>query len=193
MVARSVGGEFADELLNEIFHGDESRNPTMFVNDEGALFVDSVRSPDKKVVIRLVQEDFLDQLRALPVPLHRGRASLDRLQGAFAAGGIPIVLISSYRIYREKFPHWVVVTGFDERYVYVHDPFVDAEAADAIELSLAAMAGMIADMKANPARMRAAAGGGFSTATGPAGSSQTGYGSSGVTTPSWWQRSTRCA
>jgi ribosomal protein S18 acetylase RimI-like enzyme/predicted double-glycine peptidase len=100
----------------------------VFVNDEGALFVDSVRSPDKKVVIRLVQEDFLDQLRALPVPLHRGRASLDRLQAAFVAGGIPIVLISSYRIYREKFPHWVVVTGFDERYVYVHDPFVDEDA-----------------------------------------------------------------
>jgi argininosuccinate lyase len=32
-------------------------------------------------------------------------------------------------------------------------------------LSLAAMTGMIADMKANPERMRAAAGGGFSTAT----------------------------
>ena len=39
------------------------------------------------------------------------------------------------------------------------------EAADALELSLAAMAGMIGDMKANPERMRAAAGGGFSTAT----------------------------
>ena len=39
------------------------------------------------------------------------------------------------------------------------------EAADAIELSLAAMAGMIADLKADPERMRAAAGGGFSTAT----------------------------
>ncbi|MBL8698972.1 MAG: argininosuccinate lyase [Alphaproteobacteria bacterium] len=39
------------------------------------------------------------------------------------------------------------------------------EAADALELSLAAMGGMIADLKANPARMRAAAGGGFSTAT----------------------------
>jgi argininosuccinate lyase len=39
------------------------------------------------------------------------------------------------------------------------------EAADALELSLAAMAGMIADMTAHPARMRAAAGGGFSTAT----------------------------
>lgn len=99
----------------------------VFVNDEGALFVDSVRSPDKKAVIALVQEDFLDQLRALPVPLHHGAASLDQLQAAFAGGGIPIVLISSYRIYREKFPHWVVVTGVDDRYVYVHDPFVDAE------------------------------------------------------------------
>ena len=39
------------------------------------------------------------------------------------------------------------------------------EAADALALSLAAMTGMIADMKANPDRMRAAAGGGFSTAT----------------------------
>ena len=39
------------------------------------------------------------------------------------------------------------------------------EAADALELGLAAMAGMITDMKADPARMRAAAGGGFSTAT----------------------------
>ncbi len=39
------------------------------------------------------------------------------------------------------------------------------EAADALELSLAAMTGMIVDLKANPERMRAAAGGGFSTAT----------------------------
>jgi uncharacterized protein YvpB len=38
-----------------------------------------------------------------------------------------MVLISSYRIYQEKFPHWVVVTGFDTHFVYVHDPFVDYE------------------------------------------------------------------
>jgi len=37
------------------------------------------------------------------------------------------VLISSYRIYAEKFPHWVVVTSFDEGFVYVHDPYVDYE------------------------------------------------------------------
>jgi argininosuccinate lyase len=39
------------------------------------------------------------------------------------------------------------------------------DAADTLELSLAAMAAMIADMKANPEAMRAAANAGFSTAT----------------------------
>jgi uncharacterized protein YvpB len=36
-------------------------------------------------------------------------------------------MISSYRLYAEKFPHWVVVTGYDDRFIYVHDPFVDYE------------------------------------------------------------------
>jgi argininosuccinate lyase len=39
------------------------------------------------------------------------------------------------------------------------------EAFDALELSLAAMAGMVADLKPDRARMAAAAGAGFSTAT----------------------------
>ncbi|MGH8370874.1 MAG: peptidase C39 family protein, partial [Gammaproteobacteria bacterium] len=29
-------------------------------------------------------------------------------------------------MYRQKFPHWVVITGFDERFVYLHDPYVDS-------------------------------------------------------------------
>ena len=49
------------------------------------------------------------------------------MREAFDEGGVPIVLISSYRIYREKFPHWIVVTGFDDKFVYVHDPYVDYE------------------------------------------------------------------
>mgnify|MGYP003396367487 CR=1 FL=1 len=45
----------------------------------------------------------------------------------FEAGGIALVLISFYRIYGERFPHWVVVTGFDDHYIYVHDPLVNIE------------------------------------------------------------------
>jgi len=99
----------------------------VYVNDEGALFLDSVRSQEKKEVIRLVQDDMLEEIQKLPIRLTYGSLGVSDLQEKVEEGGIPIVLISSYRIYQEKFPHWVVVTGFDERYVYVHDPFVDQE------------------------------------------------------------------
>lgn len=98
----------------------------IYVNERGGtLFIDSVRNPEKKEVIRLVQEDQLDEISNLPIKLHYGVLSVEQVEEKFKEGGIPIVLISSYRIYREKYPHWVVVTGFDERYIYVHDSFVD--------------------------------------------------------------------
>ena len=97
----------------------------VYVNGEGVLFVDSVRSKEKKEVMRLVQEDFIDELKKSSVSLHAGVLSVAEIQRKFESGGVPIVLISSYRIYREKFPHWVVVTGCDDKYIYVHDPYVD--------------------------------------------------------------------
>ena len=97
----------------------------VFVNEPGVMFVDSVRSEDKKEVMKLVQEDFVNELSGLPVKIHYGALTVNDLENHFYDGGIPVVLISSYRIYKEKFPHWVVVTGFDERYIYVHDSFVD--------------------------------------------------------------------
>ncbi|MGE0080871.1 MAG: peptidase C39 family protein [Thiohalomonadaceae bacterium] len=99
----------------------------VYVNDEGALFVDSVRNEEKKEVIRLVHEDFLEELASKPIPIHYRQLSLQETKEKFNAGAIPVVLISSYRIYKEKFPHWVVITGFDDRFVYVHDPYVDVE------------------------------------------------------------------
>ena len=98
------------------------------VNDDGALFINSVRDPEKRIVMELVQEDFLDELKRLPIKLVYGALSGADLQAKIDAGGIPVVLISSYRIYQEKFPHWVVVTGHDQRSFYVHDPYVDKDA-----------------------------------------------------------------
>lgn len=95
------------------------------VSDDRTPLVDSVRSAEKKEVMRLVQEDMLDELRALGVPVEYGGLGVAGLRERFDAGGIPLVLISSYAIYGEKFPHWVVVTGFDEHFIYAHDPFVD--------------------------------------------------------------------
>ena len=102
----------------------------VYLSGRNALFVDSVRKPEKKQVIRLVQEDFLEEIHHAPaVKLRHARLSMNDLQQKFNQGAIPVVLISSYRLYKEKIPHWVVITGFDERSVYIHDPYLDAEAS----------------------------------------------------------------
>lgn len=99
----------------------------VYINDTSTLFIDSVRSERKKEVMRLVQEDQLEEMGKLPIKIRHRVMSVDEMSRRCSGGSIPIVLISSYRIYHEKTPHWVVVTGFDERYVYVHDSFVDYE------------------------------------------------------------------
>ena len=99
----------------------------LYLSEEGALFIDSVRSAEKKEVMALVQQQFEEAVSAEGIPVHYRQLSLDEMRRTIEQGAIPVVLISSYRIYKEKFPHWVVVTGFDDRYIYVHDPFVDTE------------------------------------------------------------------
>ena len=99
---------------------------TVFIEGEpGALFLDSVRSGEKKEVMRLVQQDFFEQLKMLSVKIKKRSLSIEEMEEQFHSGGIPIVLISTYRINREKSPHWVTVTGIDDKYVYCHDPYVD--------------------------------------------------------------------
>ncbi|MFJ4248433.1 ribosomal-protein-alanine acetyltransferase [Pseudomonas helmanticensis] len=89
----------------------------------GALFLDGVRDAHKKDVMRLVHEEFMAQLAECDVEQVIGVAlDLPRL---LAAGGQPLVLISSYRLTRSKSPHWVMVTDCDEDFVYLHDPDVD--------------------------------------------------------------------
>jgi len=99
----------------------------LYLSEEGALFIDSVRSEEKKEVMALVQQQFEQEVVAARIPVYYRQLGLEEMREAFDGGGIPVVLISSWRIYREKFPHWVVVTGFDDRYIYVHDPYVDEE------------------------------------------------------------------
>lgn len=97
------------------------------VHDPDVMFVDTVRDPVKKEIIRLVQEDYLSQLKARKIPVKDRPLSLKEVETVVAKGGVPIVLISTYALDREKVPHWVVVVGMDDRFAYVHDPFVDPD------------------------------------------------------------------
>jgi ribosomal-protein-alanine acetyltransferase len=96
----------------------------LYVSDPSAPFLDSVRSEEKREAMRIVHEDVMEELAGTGIAVHHRTLSADDMARAVADGAVPVVLISSYRIYREKFPHWVVVSGADERFLYVHDPLV---------------------------------------------------------------------
>lgn len=93
------------------------------VSVDGPLFLNGVRSENKKEVMRLVHDAFCDELLHSDVQqVLSGPFDLPRL---LAEGGQALVLISNYRLTRTKAPHWVLVTGCDEDFVYLHDPDID--------------------------------------------------------------------
>lgn len=94
----------------------------LYVSHADALFVDTVRSPEKKEIITLVQKDFESTLLRKRVPVRRKRLTLTDLRDILKKGGIPIVLISTHHFDKNRIPHWVVVTAYDDQFVYVHDP-----------------------------------------------------------------------
>ncbi len=112
----------------------------LHLSSEGSLMLESVRSPEKKEVMALVQADMEREAARVGLPVHFGRVSPEALEDRFRAGAVPVVLISSWAIYGTRAPHWVVITGFDEHFVYVRDPFIDeAEgetAADSINMPI---------------------------------------------------------
>ena len=99
----------------------------VFVSDNEALFANSVRDEEKKEVIRLVQADFREEIKKAGIKVSHAPVSLAALRRRFEMGYIPVVLVSAYRLTGYKAPHWMAITGFDDRYIYVHDPYVDEE------------------------------------------------------------------
>ncbi|GAB4254745.1 MAG: GNAT family N-acetyltransferase/peptidase C39 family protein [Methylomicrobium sp.] len=99
----------------------------MYLSHQDVLFIDSVRSPEKREVISLVQKEFIRQLEATDVRMHFDKMTLDELTEHLDAGRIPLILISTYRINRNKAPHWVVLTAHDPHFIYLHDPDVETE------------------------------------------------------------------
>jgi len=99
----------------------------VWLSEEGPLFVRTVRDPRKKEVIRMVHEDFKEQVQATGIIVNHAPLTVQGLVAAVDEGAVPLVLISQYRMTSEKAPHWVVVTGFDDRFIYFHDPDVDED------------------------------------------------------------------
>jgi ribosomal protein S18 acetylase RimI-like enzyme len=97
-------------------------NVEVWISQTGPLFIDGVRSEEKKQVVELVDNGFKREAEEQSVKIHYANITQNDLIEAFNAGAIPLVLISTFRMDRKKAPHWVVMSGSDEDCLYMHDP-----------------------------------------------------------------------
>ena len=101
----------------------------VWVNQREALFLDGVRDPNKKRVMRLVHESFVREAKEQRIPVHYSEVDQQQLVDSFSAGASVLILISTSRLDRKKAPHWVIMSGYDDSCLYVHDPDLESEPA----------------------------------------------------------------
>jgi ribosomal protein S18 acetylase RimI-like enzyme len=102
-------------------------NVEIFLSHKKELFSDSVRSVKKKEILKVVHDGFKAKIKASKIPISYRPVTLSLIKERLKAGQIPIILISAYQITQLKTPHWVVISGMDENFIYLHDPDVDDE------------------------------------------------------------------
>jgi ribosomal protein S18 acetylase RimI-like enzyme len=99
----------------------------LHINQEGPLFLEGVRQEQKKEVLKIVHEDFIQQLSETDIDLTIGEISIEEIRQEMRLGYIPVVLISSYRLTNSKSPHWVILSAVDDHFFYLHDPDIDED------------------------------------------------------------------
>ena len=104
----------------------------LFVSFYGALFLQSVRSEEKRRVMELAQVDFRTRAEQYGIPVHYRSFSIDDVRAALAAGKLVVVLISGYLMFGKKVPHWVLAIGDDGTHILMHDPWIEDERRETI-------------------------------------------------------------
>lgn len=99
----------------------------IYVSFYGALFLQSVRSIEKRRVMELAQVDFRRRAEAYGIPVNYRPFVLDDIRAAIAAGKLVVVLISGFLMFGKKVPHWVLAIGDDGEHILIHDPWVEDE------------------------------------------------------------------
>lgn len=107
----------------------------VWLNQKTELFVDGVRDENKKRVMGLAHEQFVQRATEEKLKIYFREFTDKLLVNAFRRGDIPIILISTYRLDGRKAPHWVTMSGYDEDCLYVHDsdPDPDEQCASGLD------------------------------------------------------------
>lgn len=104
--------------------------------DRATPFLSSVRSADKKEVIRLVHRAQEKEALRAGVLIQYIDFSFADVSQALSEDEIPIVLVNTYGLHRFKAPHWVVLTGFDGDNVYFNDPDQESYTGEAQDVRI---------------------------------------------------------
>ncbi len=94
----------------------------LIISMETTPMLKSVRSQQKREIMRVLHNDMKRNARRAGVSSATYEYGIDEIISAIHRGLVPIVMISTYRLTGDRVPHWVIVTGFDEENVYIHDP-----------------------------------------------------------------------
>lgn len=117
---------------------DNGLSAEIFVSFYGALFLQSVRSEEKRRVMELAQADFRRRAEVAEIPVHYCAFALDDIRAALGRGRLVLVLISGFLMFGKKVPHWVLAIGDDGDHILIHDPWIEDEreetAADAANI-----------------------------------------------------------
>ncbi|AID29042.2 GNAT family N-acetyltransferase [Mesorhizobium sp. SEMIA 3007] len=104
----------------------------IFVSFYGALFLQSVRSEDKRRVMELAQVDFRRRAELYGIPVNYRSFTIDDIRTAISEGKLVLVLISGFLMFGKKVPHWVLAIGDDGDHILIHDPWVEDERQETI-------------------------------------------------------------
>ena len=94
----------------------------IYLNKEGPLFTDTVRSEVKKAILQRVHDSYRQKTEQLGIVVQRKELNISAIQTVLQRGALLVVLISTWQFDKSKAPHWVVVCAVDERFVYINDP-----------------------------------------------------------------------
>ncbi len=94
------------------------------LNHKGVLLAYRAKSKERVAVMRVLQDKDLAEAKAAGIPVRHDGISLDEIESKLREGFMPIVLNSMRYLHQDPTAHWFVVTGIDDKSVYVNDPWV---------------------------------------------------------------------
>ncbi|MFY8327994.1 GNAT family N-acetyltransferase/peptidase C39 family protein [Pseudoalteromonas sp. ZZD1] len=108
-------------------------NADVLLNTRDSLFIDGVRSENKKAILHTVHNQFVIEAINQQLNVKYQDLSLEHIECWLAAKMAVLLLVSTYQFDGKKSPHWVCVTHLDEHCLYVHDPFCEIDKQLAID------------------------------------------------------------